>query len=375
MPIIVDYVNYFYCKSNTFFVFVLISIRDSVYSPDMPKRLPFRDIVSGLVSSLITAIRYWFHYTLVAFAWLAVVPLTAYRIFKCLFNASMSPLLTLPFDLISLDNFTTDEIYGCLIVLCTLCAFISVVWLRDQILREGPEWLEQEQEPAAANAPENAGNAAGNGHPFQDLPDELDEDEMVNADLDDNGEDVIDGVNAADDAGAQMAIVQEDLNWNWERNPEELTWERVFGLDGSMIFLEHVFWVISLNTLFILIFAFCPYHIGLFAMSNFHHTQFVVKHRFEGVICTVAGYSLIGISLVLLHALLFKFHRARRTLGLSYLIIKVALLSIFEIGVLPLVCGWWLDFCSLVCNWRNFFFYFLLMFVYNNVFILHFFSL
>lgn len=48
-----------------------------VYSPDMPSRLPVQDIFAGLVTSIGTAIRYWFHYTLVAFAWLGVVPLTA----------------------------------------------------------------------------------------------------------------------------------------------------------------------------------------------------------------------------------------------------------------------------------------------------------
>ena len=48
-----------------------------VYSPDMPKRLPIRDIVSGLFGSLGTAIKYWIHYTLVAVAWLGIVPLTA----------------------------------------------------------------------------------------------------------------------------------------------------------------------------------------------------------------------------------------------------------------------------------------------------------
>lgn len=48
----------------------------------------------------------------------------------------------------------------------------------------------------------------------------------------------------------------EDANWNpmeWDRPAEELTWERLLGLDGSLVFLEHVFWVISLNTLFIMV--------------------------------------------------------------------------------------------------------------------------
>ena len=54
----------------------------SVYSPDMPKRLPIKDIVSGLLASVGKAIRYWFHYTLVTFAWLGVVPLTACKLYE-----------------------------------------------------------------------------------------------------------------------------------------------------------------------------------------------------------------------------------------------------------------------------------------------------
>lgn len=50
----------------------------------------------------------------------------------------------------------------------------------------------------------------------------------------------------------------DDGQWNpmeWDRAAEELTWERLLGLDGSLVFLEHVFWVVSLNTLFILVFG------------------------------------------------------------------------------------------------------------------------
>ena len=52
----------------------------------------------------------------------------------------------------------------------------------------------------------------------------------------------------------------DDINWNaleWDRAAEELTWERMLGLDGSLIFLEHVLWVISLNALFIFVFGMC----------------------------------------------------------------------------------------------------------------------
>ncbi|KAJ8980441.1 hypothetical protein NQ317_001614 [Molorchus minor] len=32
---------------------------------------------------------------------------------------------------------------------------------------------------------------------------------------------------------------------------------------------------------------------------------------------------------------------------LTTLIVKVSMLSVVEIGIIPLVCGWWLDICSL----------------------------
>lgn len=54
------------------------------------------------------------------------------------------------------------------------------------------------------------------------------------------------------------AAGNDEINWNpieWDRAAEELTWERLLGLDGSLVFLEHVFWVVSLNTLFILVFG------------------------------------------------------------------------------------------------------------------------
>ena len=49
----------------------------AVYAPDMPTRLPVTDFVSGLVRTILRAVRFWFHYILVACAWLGVVPLTA----------------------------------------------------------------------------------------------------------------------------------------------------------------------------------------------------------------------------------------------------------------------------------------------------------
>ena len=61
------------------------------------------------------------------------------------------------------------------------------------------------------------------------------------------------------------------VHWcSWNMLPGSSYWliDDWTGLDGTLVFLEHVGWVISLNSLFILIFAFCPYHIGHFTLSG-----------------------------------------------------------------------------------------------------------
>ncbi|KAG9484621.1 hypothetical protein GDO78_007988 [Eleutherodactylus coqui] len=335
-----------------------------IYSPDMPSRLPIQDICAGLITSIGTAIRYWFHYTLVAFAWLGVVPLTACRIYKCLFTGSVSSLLTLPLDMLSTENLLADCLQGFFVVTCTLCAFISLVWLREQIVHGGaPLWLDQNlPQPPNGVAHPNEAQAAANvvaenvavDHPAippvenvvvgenPDLPEDQAEDEE-----EDNEDDAV-----IEDAADINNGAQDDMNWNaleWDRAAEELTWERMLGLDGSLVFLEHVFWVVSLNTLFILVFAFCPYHIGHFSVVGLGFDRFVKASHFEGLLTTIVGYVLLAVSLILCHSLaaVVKFQRSRRILGICYIVVKVSLLVVVEIGVFPLICGWWLDICSL----------------------------
>lgn len=60
-----------------------------IYAPDMPRRLPAKDILGGLLSSVLKAVKHWIHYTLVAIAWLGIVPLLGYRIYKCLFTGTL----------------------------------------------------------------------------------------------------------------------------------------------------------------------------------------------------------------------------------------------------------------------------------------------
>uniref|UniRef100_A0A8C5ANB3 RING-type E3 ubiquitin transferase n=1 Tax=Gadus morhua TaxID=8049 RepID=A0A8C5ANB3_GADMO len=258
-----------------------------IYSPDMPSRLPVQDIFAGLVTSVGTAIRYWFHYTLVAFAWLGVVPLTACRIYKCLFTGSVSSLLTLPLDMLSTENLLADCLQGCFVVTCTLCAFISLVWLREQIVHGGPpNWLEHNHQPPAPHQPDQA--ERNEVSCIAPLP----------------------NPNTGSPSLAHIAFQHkldtylflcvwwcaEDLNWNaleWDRAAEELTWERVRD--------EHVFWVVSLNTLFILVFAFCPYHIGHFSVVGLGLEENVKDSHFDGLLTTILGYILLAAALIVCH--------------------------------------------------------------------------
>ncbi|CAB1326270.1 unnamed protein product, partial [Coregonus sp. 'balchen'] len=260
-----------------------------IYSPDMPSRLPVQDIFAGLVTSVGTAIRYWFHYTLVAFAWLGVVPLTACRIYKCLFTGSVSSLLTLPLDMLSTENLLADCLQGCFVVTCTLCAFISLVWLREQIVHGGaPQWLEhnQQQQPQPAPAPQPNEQAPGPGQGVgENQPAPAAAEPPV-----DNG------------PAAEVPDIQVDPAEDMENEDEdEAGADDMLGLDGSLVFLEHVFWVVSLNTLFILVFAFCPYHIGHFTVVGLGFEENVRASHFEGLITTIVGYILLAMILILCH--------------------------------------------------------------------------
>ncbi|XP_071442207.1 E3 ubiquitin-protein ligase MARCHF6 isoform X2 [Hetaerina americana] len=376
-----------------------------IYAADMPGRLPLKDVISGLAGSVACAAKHWLHYSLVALAWLGFVPLTAYRVYRCLFTGSVSSILTLPLDLLSMENVGSDVLHGFFVVSCTLVAFIGLVWLREQILHGGgPDWMDGGAVPAAppdpappdpAQAPADQGdvgnpleaeippedgennnnpnnnNNNNNNNVNNNLPEELVED-VVGRDGEgaalapaaDEEVEVDEGagvVGEGGEVGREGGVEGDGLGggagqaageWNhleWERAAEELTWERLLGLDGSLMFLEHVFWVVSLNTLFVLVFAFCPYHVGHFAVVALRASSLAAASRFEGLVTTLVGYCALGIALALLHALAsaFKLARARHLLALCCLVVKVSLLSVVEIGVLPLACGWWLDVCSL----------------------------
>lgn len=280
------------------------------------------------------------------------MPLTAYRIYKCLFSGSASAIFSLPLDLLSTDHIISDAFYGCCVVTCTLCSFISLVWLREQILRAGPDWLinqpnnrnnnnnnnapAAENEAAAGQIPVQAGEAdevaGGNAgdNPDDGHAADANPDHVANDFLDGEVNNMIDHDHVAQD---QNVIADQAAGQNpdpagdgggvgaggWDRAADELTWERILGLDGSLVFMEHVLWVICLNTLFILVFAFVPFHIGDQIVSRIESLREAASaSQFSGLVTTLFGYVVIGLFLVLMHAVTCLFHLRRVSLSIEH---------------------------------------------------------
>ena len=95
--------------------------------------------------------------------------------------------------------------------------------------------------------------------------------------------------------------------------------------------------------------AFCPYHIGHFTIMGFKINSYIKGAHFEGMLTTLCGYCIIGLILVVLHQItsVCNFKKSSRIFGLCYVVVKVSLLLVIEILAFPVICGWWLDICSL----------------------------
>lgn len=461
---------------------------EPIYAPDMPKVLPISVIAKGILCTFGSALKCWFHYSLIACMWLGIMPFCAYRTYKFFFYGSADMKLASPLQLLTIESLANDILRGGFVVTCTLIAFIGLVWLREQIIHGGgPDWLQLPDAAAERNnfrldlplrrAPpipfpnlgderledylnrlddnqaneENDDVIISDREDIDDIEDvnrsnqdegssrfyggdsrsnnlniddnDIDDEHIfaqrTNSNLDSNSSSIDSGkqnesrvgnVNSihSSDSGSdrninntenntnnhanyrndnenntdnenhsENEIIRHDndnnqinninnhlnnlnLNFNneepafnpleWERAAEDLTWERLLGLDGSMIFIEHVFWVVLLNVIFIFIFAFLPFSIGniLVAIINSLYPHKILDN-IHGFVAVLVGYLVVSVVLIEMYALadICGLRRLQRNFGLCYIVIKVALLSVIEIGILPLLCGWWLDVCSL----------------------------
>nr|CAH8874090.1 unnamed protein product [Trichobilharzia regenti] len=396
-----------------------------IYASGTPRFLPPTVLICGLANSLRRFLLNWIHLSIVFTAWLVVVPLSACRMYRCLFTGSVFSLLTLPLDMVSTKHLLQDCIQGFIIVIFALAAFLGYVSLREQLLQGAPAWLERDAhaEARAANAPAghagqpffpdlfnifgvaNGGLGAavfgeGNEDPAEpqvfnnDIQRDrtLQQDDIVNADPTPSSSSslissvmnqeapvvdvsessttisgVTDTVNRrststsqqlawyAEDPGINLGgdIPDEEARVNDAEDAdgvaEAMNWKHLLGLDGSLNFLEHVLWLIALNTLFIVIFAFCPYHMGQFTVLGFNLDRFISATHMEGFSTSLIGYIIFACALVLMHEVfsILNMPRACYWTGLGYVYIKVALVSLMELGIFPVLSGFWIDACTL----------------------------
>ncbi|CAD5209375.1 unnamed protein product [Bursaphelenchus xylophilus] len=289
-----------------------------VYAENMPDRLPIQDFMKGIARIGLKGCKIVLTYALVAFCWLLLVPVMACRINKMVFSGVLNYLFSLRvLSFFSLENIVEDQAKGTVIFCLFVCTFIALVWLREQIAVERHENAEVIQAPIERAF-------------------ELNEE--------DNGNNVV-GMLREEDGQNQ----QNEENWgrDVERIVEDMTWQRLIGLDGSLVFLENVFWAISLNLAFNLLFLYFPFCCGrimLYALNVQGPLSF-----FDTPINVFIGYFGIA-SLLYLHLVVcwqFNLNILYSVTGTAYLMVKVFLLITMELCIFPTVCGWWLDICSL----------------------------
>ncbi|CAH8651712.1 unnamed protein product [Schistosoma rodhaini] len=396
-----------------------------IYASGTPRFLPLTVLAVGLANSLRRFLLNWIHLSIVFTAWLVVVPLSACRMYRCLFTGSVFSLLTLPLDMVSTKHLLQDCVQGFIIVILALAAFLGYVSLREQLLQGTPAWLERDvhAEARGADPPRPAAGANGRRPLFPDIfnifgvanggglgaavfgegnedpvePELLNNDEqphqtvqqeLVNPEhntcysLNQQQPVINSGISeslessheSADTVNRGSSYNPQQLAWYMENTganldgdipdedgranndpadadgaPEAMNWKHLLGLDGSLNFLEHVLWLIALNTLFIVIFAFCPYHMGQFTVLGFNLERFINATHMEGFSTSLIGYIIFAFALILMHEIfaILNMPRACYWTGLGYIYIKVALLSLMELGIFPILSGFWIDACTL----------------------------
>ncbi|CAJ0946411.1 unnamed protein product, partial [Mesorhabditis belari] len=389
-----------------------------IYRSDMPKVLPIVEIVKGIMGSVGRIVKTWLLYTIVLLAWVGIVPLTAARIYQAVFSANIHNIIALPLHIFNTENVLADCVKGIFLLAIFVCTFVSLVWLREQIIHGGPqEWLQldvhmdngedgdvqrrrrerrerrvaareqqgqqeqhEEQEQVAHDQQEHA--SVEQAPLREELPEEqvdfLPSEEQIlfqnpeqeTTDGNESTESISTSDNESDEdeeeddtnsnegdahveegqpgAEADPGPAAEEGWRDWDRLGDELTWQRLIGLDGSFVFIEHVFWVIALNTLFTVLFAFSPFKLGSWILLA---TGIRAKITFFPSLASIlTGYLAISVIVFFVHGICgaLRFKGLYRLLGIVYLVLKVFLLVLVEIAAFPILCGWWMDLCSLV---------------------------
>eukprot|EP01135_Chromosphaera_perkinsii_P000922 Nk52_evm20s153 gene=Nk52_evmTU20s153 len=143
--------------------------------------------------------------------------------------------------------------------------------------------------------------------------------------------------------------------FNNDNNNEEATFAELVGLRGPIRSLfDNMFWLLLLNTVIFTLFVTCPYLLGsvFVSLSPLGEAKDTKLLR---LVTTLIGYgcwAVIGaISLFVSSLVTTSRNRTmghvRSILNFFFTFFKVAFLMSLELLVFPLLCGWWLDICTL----------------------------
>jgi E3 ubiquitin-protein ligase MARCH6 len=184
----------------------------------------------------------------VAFCWIGLVPLIASRTHQVVFNGLISSIFSARIlTIFSLENAGIDVMRGWVIMTLFVCTFIALVWLREQV----NIGVVQDVNVAQAQPPQQRPDA--NPELAQRARQELQG--GLRALLLDEDQADEPNAEANPNQDAEQQVDQANQRQEAEQFPENMTWQRLLGLDGSFAFIENVFWVISLNFGFHVIFC------------------------------------------------------------------------------------------------------------------------
>eukprot|EP00040_Diaphanoeca_grandis_P023286 m.126424 g.126424 ORF g.126424 m.126424 type:complete len:884 (-) comp29200_c0_seq7:99-2750(-) len=333
----------------------------AVYSKDMPKTLPFRELASGIYTFSRDAVQSWSRMAIVAFCWGIIFPIVARWTWQLFFEEWLFPWEKED----AVRRLAWDCAQGSCIGLVVFCLTLGLLGLRDFIVANGIAI----GDPLGALDPEVVQVDVNNNQDL-DAPDmphledlsDMDDSETEEADSDrdrhssDYDSDVTDheideglfgdetdfidpvfGDEPVDDLG--------DLgdNPDWHMN-DEVPLEELFGLVGPLNRLfDNMVWVIMINALAIFAFAFIPHLMGATVYSLLGWpTESPVMFVLTGyVVVVIMAFGYLGATDPNDPS---PFHRI---LTFQCVFVKVCALLTCEVILCPLMAGWWLDICGL----------------------------
>ncbi|XP_024527152.1 probable E3 ubiquitin ligase SUD1 [Selaginella moellendorffii] len=353
-----------------------------VYAEDAPTRLPVTELVYGMVAKAGRGLRFFSRLVLVLSVWLLFIPFTTFWIWRMTFVRGLGDAQKLFVTRFLTPAFLfADCLNGFLISAGIVFIFLGATSLREYFrhIREvaGQEADRQQQAPPAngdGGAGQGQGLAAGAG-------------EIIRR-------------NAENVAARIEAHVEQMFEADDPDGAEDVPFDELVGMQGPIHHLiENAVTVLASNAIFLGIVAFVPFTIGRIFLSVLNLGKaparsegpvevvakavavydamaevFVTAIQLSDAATVAVGYGVIFLllSFYLGLILLVRYGRGeplmvgrirgvvsvaeaapslfRHIIGcVRYVatMLKVAFLLVIELGVFPLVCGWWLDVCTL----------------------------